>query len=343
MSDLRLVCCGNRAQAGSSLQQQNFKSLIKELTEEAVLHSKSVPGLQDGEHRLVYEGRGCHRDVYRVGETLILKLTRLEIESKERSMEHESDVPKNHVFLPQTPILYYRGFAHIYSHNANVTSSDSVTLTVECSLMSYAGPSYDKLLHEWCARPFSLVAGNFFVSAIIDLISMFFDGQTLHIGYCGMHTANICALSDPAEHVLGNRVPSVICDAERVCGRRWPRSEFNSVCENLISDFEFQFANARDESWHFLGQAIAFHTADFFKLYSNDPLDAVKSDLLERLCSMWRNVCRTYAKIIGASSEHYAGATDFVAVSSFAPARCRKMESTIRFAPWNKHVASPAD
>jgi hypothetical protein len=90
MADLRLVCCGFRAQARSSLQQQCFQSLIEELTEEAVLHSKSVPGLEDGEHRLVFEGRGRHRDVYRVGETLILKLIRPQTELTQRSMQNES-------------------------------------------------------------------------------------------------------------------------------------------------------------------------------------------------------------------------------------------------------------
>ena len=90
MSDLRLVCSGDRAHARSSLQQRNFRSLIKELTEEAVLRSRSVPGLADGERRLVYEGRGARRDVYRVGESLILKLIRPQTELTFRSMEHES-------------------------------------------------------------------------------------------------------------------------------------------------------------------------------------------------------------------------------------------------------------
>ena len=146
MADLRLVCCGFRAQARSSLQQQCFQSLIEELTEEAVLHSKSVPGLEDGEHRLVFEGRGRHRDVYRVGETLVLKLIKPEIESKQGSMEQESDVLKNTSRLPQTPSLHHRGSVHIYANNVGFKPSDSVTLTVEGLLMSYAGPSYDKLL-----------------------------------------------------------------------------------------------------------------------------------------------------------------------------------------------------
>ena len=340
MADLRLVCCGFRAQARSSLQQQCFQSLIEELTEEAVLHSKSVPGLEDGAHSLVFEGRGRHRDVYRVGETLVLKLIKPEIESKELSMKQESDVLKNTARLPQTPSLHYRGSVHIYANKVDSKPSDSVTLTVEGLLMSYEGPSYDKLLHEWCARPFNLVAANFFVSAIIDLISMFFDGQDFGIGYSDMHTANICTLSDPAKHVSGQNVPSVICDAEGVSGRKWCRSVFDSVCQEMISDFELHFANARHESWRFLGDRMSVYTRDFFKQNTNEPLDAVRSRFLERLRLMWRNSCNTYAQIIGASSQRYAEASASVAVSSSATAQCPRVQSAIRMAPWNKHFAA---
>ena len=72
------------------MQQQKFQSLIKQLTAEALLYSQNVPGLVDGERKLVYEGRGAHRDVYRVGETLILKLIRRDTELSFRSVENDS-------------------------------------------------------------------------------------------------------------------------------------------------------------------------------------------------------------------------------------------------------------
>ena len=197
--------------------------------------------------------------------------------------------------LPQTPTLHYRGFV-------DIDSSDSVTLTVECLLMSYAGPSYDKLLHEWCAKPFNLAVANFFVSAIVDLITTMVHGQTFDIGFCNMLTANICTLSDPAKHVLGNSVPSIICDAEGVSGRKWSRSVFNDVCEDMILDFELHFAKARDPSWTFLGEIMSRDTADFFKQNGNDLLDAVRSRFLDRVGLMWRDVCNTYAKIACATT-----------------------------------------
>ena len=58
------------------------------------------------------------------------------------------------------------------------------------------------------------------------------------------------------------------------------------------------------------------YNADFFKQRGNDPLDAVRSRFLDRVGSMWRDVCNTYAKIAGASLQHYAGATASAAVSS---------------------------
>ena len=334
------MCCGNRAQARSSLQQQNFKSLISELTAEAVLHSKNVPGLDDGERRLVFEGRGAHRDVYRVGSSLILKQFKPQTELTEHSVEYERSALNSTARLPQTPSLYYRGSVHIYANNADVTSSDSVTLTVEGLLMSYAGPSYDKLLHEWRARPFNLAVANFFVSAMIDLISMMFDGQTFDISYTDTHTANISTLSDPAKHVPGQNVPSVICDAEGVSGRKWPRSVFNDVCQEMFMDFEIHFASARHESWRFLGERMSVYTRDFFKQNANDPFDAVRSRFLDRLRLMWRSACNMYAKIAGPFSQHYAEATASAAVSSSASARSQRVESGIRMAPWNKHFAA---
>jgi hypothetical protein len=139
MSELRLVCSGDRAHARSSLQQQKFQSLIKQLTAEALLYSQNVPGLVDGEHKLVYEGRGAHRDVYRVGETLILKLIRRDAELSFRSMENDSIALIQTACLPLSLSLQCRG-------SVGVCSCHSVTLTVDClarSLMSQTALRYD--------------------------------------------------------------------------------------------------------------------------------------------------------------------------------------------------------
>jgi hypothetical protein len=72
-TSLRLLCEGPRAQTCSSLQQANLESLITELTLTATLVCRNVPGLSDGRHDAKYEGRGAHRDVYRIGD-VVLKL-----------------------------------------------------------------------------------------------------------------------------------------------------------------------------------------------------------------------------------------------------------------------------
>ena len=64
----RLICEGARAEAGSSLQQSSMRSLISDLTLFATLVCHNVPGLSDGRHEAKYEGRGAHRDVYRIGD-----------------------------------------------------------------------------------------------------------------------------------------------------------------------------------------------------------------------------------------------------------------------------------
>ena len=75
LASLRLVCEGSRAEAGSSLQQQSNKSLISELTMSATVVSRGVLCLPDGRYDASYEGRGAHRDVYRIGD-IIMKLLR---------------------------------------------------------------------------------------------------------------------------------------------------------------------------------------------------------------------------------------------------------------------------
>ena len=72
-TSLRLLCEGPRAEAGSSLQQDSLKSLISELTLNATLVCRNVPCLCDGRHDAKYEGRGAHRDVYRIGD-FVMKL-----------------------------------------------------------------------------------------------------------------------------------------------------------------------------------------------------------------------------------------------------------------------------
>ena len=73
-ASLRLLCEGPRAECGSSLQQDNLSSLITELTLTATLVCRNVPCLPDGRHDAKYEGRGAHRDVYRIGD-IVMKLS----------------------------------------------------------------------------------------------------------------------------------------------------------------------------------------------------------------------------------------------------------------------------
>ena len=61
---------------------------------------------------------------------------------------------------------------------------------------------------------------------------------------------------------------------------------------------------------------MSVFTKDFFKQTGDDPLDALRSRFIERFRLMWRRVRDTYAKIAGASLQHYAEAIASVAVSS---------------------------
>ena len=72
--------------------------------------------------------------------------------------------------------------------------------------------------------PYNHVVANFFVSAYQDLGCICIDGRSLMISYSDLHTANISTLKDPADHVPGQRVPCVTCDAEGVSFGQFPRS-----------------------------------------------------------------------------------------------------------------------
>ena len=105
---LRLVCDGSRAEAGSSLEQNKSKSLISELTQSATLFSQGVACLQDGKHEASYEGRGAHRDVYRIG-NVIMKLCTVIKENQSRSILLEAEALKRTEDLEQTPRLLFQG------------------------------------------------------------------------------------------------------------------------------------------------------------------------------------------------------------------------------------------
>ena len=92
---LRLLCDGNRAEAGSSLQQQKSRSLIPELTLFATVVSRGVACLPDGRHEASYESRGVHRDVYSIGD-IIMKLSTDVKETKIGSNRLEAEALKKH-------------------------------------------------------------------------------------------------------------------------------------------------------------------------------------------------------------------------------------------------------
>ena len=220
-----MICDGYRAEAGSSLQQQSNKSLIPELTSVATLERYGLNLFSDGAREAIYEGRGAHRDVYRVG-SFILKLS---TDAKERlfeSNELEAKCLRSTEQLPQTPSLIFEGRCTTETKAFRGSQLNCITQSVNCIITTFAGPSLDNLMHKFFAMPYKHTIANFFVSAYQDLGVMCVDGRHLTIAYSDMHTVNVSALSKPEEHVPGNRVPCVICDAEGVTLGSYARSVF---------------------------------------------------------------------------------------------------------------------
>ena len=107
LASLRLVCEGSRAEAGSSLQQQSNKSLISELTMSATVVSRGVLCLPDGRHDASYEGRGAHRDVYRIGD-IIMKLSKFAKENAIGSNRLEAEALKKPMILNRPHVCFFK-------------------------------------------------------------------------------------------------------------------------------------------------------------------------------------------------------------------------------------------
>ena len=103
---LRLVCHGVAARSESALHPHGFRPLIQHLTQSASLHTRGLNFLADGQHHAVYVARGACRDVYRIGESIVLKLCTHENESRLETNQREVAAFQATQHLPQTPVFF---------------------------------------------------------------------------------------------------------------------------------------------------------------------------------------------------------------------------------------------
>ena len=263
--------------------------MIPSLSQTATLHSCGLPCLDDGLHPAVYEGRGAHRDVYRIGEGFVLKLCTSESEGTQRCNQREADALQATHQLPQTPLLYFNGVCA-------VEGLDSVTLVVRALLVSYGGSSFAKLMHKYFALPYDRTVAEFFVTAYYNLATMVIDGVQQNISYTDLHTSNISTLSDPTQHVPWETISIVFVDAEGVRPERLARSIFNSCLDDMMSDFELQCAQAQHSSWKFLGKEVCVSLGRLFRVHGSVDFEALRAICGERFRLLWLNVCKEAAR-----------------------------------------------
>ena len=330
-ASLRLICEGVRAEAGSSLQQSSMKSLIPDLTVSATVVCRNVTCLSDGRHEASYEGRGAHRDVYRIGD-IVMKLCTDAKETEFGSNRLEAECLKKTKDLEQTPRLLFEGKCIIESKQHRSSQNHCITHTVNCLLMSYVGPSFDMLMHRCFGHPYNHTVANFFVSAYQELGLMCIDGRYLKIAYSDLHTANISTLLDPARHVPGSSTCCVICDAEGVSLGEYTRSVFNYCCDIMIADFQLQCNLAPDESWRFMAVSISKFMHNFFKQHGNVEMDVLRDGFLKRFSLLWADICKEHhlrqptapqQPPLQLQAEHYA------------PIVSAKLQRAIQAAPWH--------
>ena len=159
----RLVCHGDASRCESASVQQ--------LTHSASFYTSGLNFLADGKHDAVFVASGSCRIVYRIGESVVLKLST----RKEERIWEEAASLQAIQHLSQTPVFLFAGYCHIVT--------DSITLSVSCLLTSYEGVSFDRLMQMHFALTYNHTTAGFFVTAYQELASRFIilgiegDGQ----------------------------------------------------------------------------------------------------------------------------------------------------------------------
>jgi hypothetical protein len=270
---------GQRAHASSSLQQAGYKSLIKCLSAEVRVVIRGIPQVPDGRYMGVYEGRGAHRDVYKVG-NYILKLERKDAEGRYASNTEEARSLQLTADLPQTVAFYHVG-------DVTISGAEPQPLIVNGLLQGYGGVTYDKLIHQHGKSKLSLQMASFLISAYRELALMVIDGVQLNIAYGDMHTANIATLMDPAKHRHGQAVPSIVVDAEGVRREQWSRSTFNKCADEMLVDLELQCSKALHPTWNLLGHYMNTYVNMIFRQQGQDDLASVRERVCTRFGLLW--------------------------------------------------------
>ena len=281
---LRLVCNGSRASCYS-----NCLSAIPSLSQTATLHSWGLPCVPNGQRDASYEGRGAHRDVYRIGEGFVLKLCTSDSEERHQCNHHEAAALQATRQLPQTPLLYFNGVCA-------VEGFDSVTLVVRALLVSYGGSSFAKLMHKYFALPYDRTVAEFFVTAYHNLTTLVIDGAQQGITYTDLQTSDISTLSDPTQHVPWDTIPIVFVDAEGIRFAMLDRAVFNRCVDDMISCFELRCACAQHPSWHFLAKEVSNTLLALFRKHGNLDFGALRTICGQMFRLLWLNVCKEAAR-----------------------------------------------
>ncbi len=276
----------DRAHASSSLQQGGYKSLIECLTPEAQVIIRGIPSIQDGRYNAQYEGRGAHRDVYKLG-NYILKLERPDPQGGFPSNREEANSLQITADLPQTAAFYHIG-------DVTIEDSESRTFIVNGLLQGYGGVTYDKLIHKHRTSKLSLQMASFLIAAYRELAAMVIDGVQQNIAYGDMHSANIATLADPTTHTEGSSVQSIVVDAEGVRRTQWTRSVFNTCGDQMIADLELQCNRAQHPSWRLLGVYVSLYLNRVFKEQGNDDLASVRETVHTRFDLLWQAFTDAY-------------------------------------------------
>ena len=295
---------GQRAHASSSLQQAGYKSLIECLSAEVRVVIGGIPQVPDGRYMGVYEGRGAHRDVYKVG-NYILKLERKDDEGRSASNTEEARSLQLTADLPQTVAFYHVG-------DVTISGAEPQPLIVSGLLQGYGDVTYDKLIHQHGKSKLSLQMASFLITAYRELALMVIDGVQLNIAYGDMHTANIATLMDPAKHRHSQAVPSIVVDAEGVRREQWTRSTFNKCADEMLVDLELQCSKAPHPTWNLLGHYMNTYANRLFREQGQDDLASVRERVRTRFGLLWDAFTDTYSNQCSQSgrleppAKHYA-------------------------------------
>lgn len=240
---------GPRARGTESLQHCGYRSKIQFLNQQALVYIQGVEGMRDGWLAADYEGRGAHRDVYRILRRYVIKI-------------HQPEEPYNlleAIAMRSIPSPYFVKLR--YHGKATVQCSDETELEVDALICDFGGKTVDQVMSQAIAVPLTTRVLDWLIKLYTGCGDMVFDGRKWNIAYADLRATNISTLFNLDDHIEGvTPVTPLLIDAETCCCATLDRKDFNRMVDEMLAEVALMCSSSRYESWQELSCVWRKHT-----------------------------------------------------------------------------------